>query len=1063
MTRERLTLARATKDRAAGNASGGGGIIGVFVRHSTAPNLLMAMMILIGFFSLLKLNRQFFPSIEVPTIVVSVPWPGASAEDVEANILDVLEPELRFLDDVDEVISVANEGSANITISFEVTADLQKAQSDIEQAVSRVTTLPDDAERPIISRRAIYDRVGSISLSGPFSEQVLKRYARQMRDGLLAAGIDRIELNGVREEEIWVRVQEAQLRRIGLSLQDIAQAIYNNTQDLPAGRLEGGVDVQLRAKSERRTPETIADIEVRATADGQKIFLRDIAKIETRFDRDGKVGLVANKRTIELQVRRSLSADTIKTMNVMKSHLDKIRPTLPPTLDVKLYDLRGKFVSQRLGILIENGLQGLVIVLAMLFIFLNARVAFWVAAGIPVALMASLGVMYLTDQTINMISMFALIMMLGIIVDDAIVVGEHIATLEERGLSGVEASEKGARAMLPPVTAASITTMCAFLPIVFIGGRIGDIMVAIPLVVMAVLVASLIECFLILPGHLRHSAKSNKKPSRLRAAFDRNFNAVRDGLFRRVVTVTYNWRYTTASVLIGGLILSVGLIAGGRVGFVFFPSPEAENITASLIFGAGTPRDEQARILSKVESHLYEIEKKLVAQQTSDERDEGVVVATFGLLGQSGRAQGDNVAQISVQLVESEKRNIRTKKIISEWRKAIPKIPGLERLAITSRRAGPPGRDIDVRLQNAPAVVLKEAAEELKTILSGYPGVSAVDDDLPYGKQEYVFELTPRGTALGFTGTSVGTQVRNAFEGAIATRFGRDEEEILVRVKREQEVAGRGDLERLFLRTPNGDRVPLNEIVSLKERRSFSIVQRRDGVRAVSVTGSVDTEVTKSEEVLARLEKEVMQKLRAKYAIDYAFKGRAEETAESFADLKSGALLALGLIYITLGWVFGSYWKPLAVMAIIPFGFLGAAIGHWVTGYNITIISMIGLLGLSGILVNDSIVLVSRIKERLRDGDDLRAATIGASQDRFRAVLLTSLTTIGGLTPLLFETSRQAQFLIPMAITIVFGLAAATVLVLILVPTLIGIGDDIGRFFRKSYNYLYSRENNYSA
>ncbi|MGH1419237.1 MAG: efflux RND transporter permease subunit [Hyphomicrobiaceae bacterium] len=1042
------------------------GLIGIFVRHATAPNLLMATMVLIGLFSILKLNRQFFPNIEVPTVTVAVPWPGASAEDVETNILDVLEPELRFLDDVDEVISIASEGTANISISFEPSADLQKAQSDIEQAISQVTTLPEDSERPIVSRRSIFDTVGKIAIYGPFSEQVLKRYAKDIRDGLLNAGIDRVVLTGAREEEIWVRVRENDLRRLGLSIDTIAQTIRNNTQDLPAGRLEGGVDVQLRAKSERKTPETLGEIEIRSTSDGQKIFLKDIARIDTQFDRDGKIGLIANKRAIELSVQRSLSADTIQTMANMQAYVDELRPTLPPTLNVEVYDVRGKFVAQRLGILVENGLQGLVLVLAMLFVFLNARIAFWVAAGIPIALLAALGVMFITGQTINMISMFALIMMLGIIVDDAIVVGEQTATLEEQGLSGAEAAETGARKMLAPVTAASITTMAAFMPIFFIGDRIGDIMIAIPLVVLAVLLASLIECFLILPGHLRHSG-GGRQPSRIRRAFDKGFNAFRDGPFSRIVTLSYHWRYTTFAVLMAGLVLSIGLIAGGRVGFVFFPSPESENLTASMIFGAGTPREEQKKAVALVERSLFEAESRLlsgaqakgaaVGRQpiTQPDEDARLVQATFGILGKASRAQGDNLAQIDVQLVPSEQRSIPTKKIIKAWRQALPKIPSLERIAITQRRGGPPGRDVDVRLQEAPIETLKEAAEELKVALTGFPGVSAIDDDLPYGKQEYVFELTPKGTALGFTGNMVGQQVRNAFEGAIARRFARGEEEITIRVKRPQDVAGRGDLERLYLVTPNGDRVPLSEVVTLKERRSFSIVQRRDGVRAVSVTGNIDTEVTKSEQVLERLAKEVMPGIVSKYGVTYSFKGRAEERAESFKDLKSGAILALGLIYITLGWVFGSYWKPLSVMAVIPFGFLGAVLGHWVTGYPFTIISMIGLLGLSGILVNDSIVLVSRIRERLQAGDTLEEATIGGSRDRLRAVLLTSLTTIGGLTPLLFETSRQAQFLIPMAVTIVFGLAAATVLVLVLVPSLIGIGNDFGRFFGGIFRWVY--------
>lgn len=1048
----------------------GSGAIGVFVRHPTAANLLMAVLILIGFFSLAKLNRQFFPDFELPTIRVTVPWPGASAEDVETNILDTLEPELRFLDGIHEVTSYAREGSASIIMEFNSDADLQKAQSDVEQAISQVVTLPEDSERPIVSRATIFDRVARIALSGPFREQTLKKFAKELRDGLLAAGIDRVTLDGARDEEIWVQIKERDLRRLNLTLDEISDRVRQSTQDLPAGRLEGDVEIQLRAKSDRKTPETIREIEVKSLESGEKIFLKDIATIETRYEREGNSAYNDGAQAIELTVQRSLSGDTIEMMGIMNAYLDKKLPEFPKSLNVKVYDVRGKFVAQRLGILVNNGLQGLVLVLAMLFIFLNARIAFWTAVGIPVALLAALGVMLATGQSINMISMFALIMMLGIIVDDAIVVGEQAATLESQGLSSIQAAQKGAETMLPPVTAASLTTMAAFLPILFIGDRIGDIMQAIPLVVLSVIIASLIECFLILPGHLRHGGRqTQRQPSRLRQAFDRNFNRFRDGPFRRFVSRAYTWRYTTVAVMIAFFMLAVGALAGGRVVFQFFPSPESENITAKVDFAAGMPRKDKQLALTKLTEALAAEEKRLLqalsgatakdqhsgllpgaAQSflglTEDkQKEDRLVEAAVGVIGRAGRSEGENLGEINVQLTPSEVRSVRTKAVISAWRKALPDIAGVERVAIAGRRGGPPGRDVDVRLQNAPIDVLKKAAEDLKLALVSVPGVSAISDDLPYGKQEYVFELTPRGQALGFTGASVGRQVRNAFEGAIAIRFARGDEEITVRVMRAQEHAGRQDLDQLYLISPSGTRVPLKEVVSISERRTFAIIQRKDGVRTVAVTGDIDPDVNTVQDAIALLEKDVMPALKTKYGFDYVYKGRADETQSSFRDLRQGAVLALCLIYITLAWVFGSYWKPFAVMLIIPFGFVGAVVGHYVMGYSLTIISMIGLLGLSGILVNDSIVLVSRVKERIEQGEDLDSAIIHGAQDRLRAVLLTSLTTIGGLLPLLFETSRQAQFLIPMAVTLVFGLAAATVLVLVLVPALVGIGADIGR------------------
>jgi len=1039
-----------------------GGIIGLFARHATAPNLLMISLVILGIFSLTRLNRQFFPNFEVPVVVVTVNWPGASAEDVEKNILEVLEPELRYIDNIEKTTSYAREGVGTISLEFQPSADMQKAQSDVEQAVARITTLPEDAEQPLIKRAALMDQIARMAVTGPFSEAVLQIYAKKLRDGLLAAGLDSVTLSGDRDEEIWVKIREANLRRLGLSLNDVASKIRDNTRDQPAGTLEGKAELQLRSDSDRRTPEEIGSIEIRSLASGEKVHLRDIADIETRFSRDDQIGLVNGERAIELVVQRSLTSDTLKTMAVMERYVAQARRELPTTLKIDVYDVRGKYVQQRLNILLINGMQGLALVLLALFIFLNARVAFWTAAGIPVAMFATLALMLATGQSINMVSMFGLIMMLGIIVDDAIVVGEHAATLEDEGMPRHLAAEVGARRMMAPVTAATLTTAAAFMPIFFIGDRMGDIMRGIPLVVLAALFASLVECFLILPGHLRHGSGRPKGPSRVRRAIDGGFGWFRETLFTPFVRATYHWRYTTLSVMVASLILAVAMMAGGRVKFVFFPQLEAETIVASVYLAPGVPEADQMAAITKIESSLKTAEKKLLAAARNMPRkddarpaDKKLVQATFSLLGQAGRVQGDNLGQITAELTPSEARSTRTRAILAAWRRALPKIAGVERVAVFGRRGGPPGRDVDVRLQNQPIEVLKAAAEELKVKLTSIPGTSAIEDDLPYGKHELVFKLTPRGTALGFTGQSVGRQVRNAFEGAIATRFARGDEEVTVRVLRAQEVGGIAALNNVYLLTPQGERVPLREVVKISERQNFAIVQRRDGVRTVAVTADLDLDQTTTEEVVARLEASIMPALAAKYGLTYRYSGRDEERGKAFKDLKSGAIMALALIYIILGWVFASYFKPLAVMSIIPFGFVGAVFGHYVMGYNITLPSMIGLLGLSGILVNDSIVLVSRLTERLEAGDDLEAASVGAARDRLRAVLLTSLTTIGGLTPLMFETSLQAQFLIPLAITIVFGLAASTLLVLVLVPSLIGIGGDVGRL-AGGLRWLYS-------
>lgn len=1021
-----------------------GGLIGAFVRHPTAANLLMVAMLALGVFSMQRLNTQFFPTIDVPIITVSVAWPGASAEDVEANILDALEPEVRFIDDVEEVISVAREGGATVTLEFSTNADMQKGLSDVEQAVAGITTFPQDSEEPVIRRVSVFETVAKVMVYGDLDEASLKAQAKAVRDRFLAAGIDRVTLTGTREEEIWIQIREHDLRRLGLSLSDVAARVREGTRDLPSGVIEGAVDVQLRALAERRTAETIGDIPIRALPNGETIVLRDVADVSAAFDRDGKSGFHLGRRAIELEVQRALTADTLQTMRVFETTFDALKTELPTGVTIESYDIRGKLVQDRLNILIENGIGGLVVVLAVLFLFLNVKIAFWVAAGIPVAMLATLFVMLLTGQTINMVSMFALIMMLGIVVDDAIVVGEHTATRQEMGDPPLVASERGAIEMLRPVLAVTLTTQAAFLPIYLIQGRIGDIMSAIPLVVTAVLIASLIECFLILPAHLRHSAVgANSRQSGFRRAFDRNFNRFRDGPFSRFVGLTYDWRYTTVASMTTILLVCFGLLFGGRVGFTFFPAPEPENMTATVVFGAGTPRDVQIAALKQVEDALARAEAEL------SQGREKLIKSSFILLGQAGRGQGDNLAQIDVQLAPAEERTILTRDISRAWRRALPSIPGVERIALVEQRGGPPGRDVDVRLQNAPVERLKAAADELKAIIETYQGVSAVADDLPYGKPELVLEVTPRGAALGFTTESVGTQLRNAFEGAIATRFARGEEEITVRVMRTQELGGAAALARLYLVSPSGQDVALTEVVTIREKAGFSVIQRNDGVRQVAVTGDIDADVTSVQEVVARLQGEVMPALAAKYDLTYAFKGRAEEQSDAFRDLRLGAYLALVMIYLVLAWVFENYFKPLAVLTIVPFGLAGAIFGHYWMGFDLTIISLVGLLGLSGILVNDSIVLIAALGERLRGAVDLREAAIGAARDRLRAVLLTSLTTIGGLAPLLFETSRQAQFLLPMAITLVFGLLFATVLVLILVPSVVGIGGDIGRLAKR--------------
>ena len=1102
------------------------GLVGIFAHHATAANLLMVLLILFGLFGAVRINSQFFPTIESQFISVRMAWSGASAEDVESNILAIVEPAVRFLDGVENVASTAREGSASVTINFRPNTDMRKAQADVEQAIDTLTLLPQDADAPRYGRSRFFDRVARLSITGPFSESALRTYAKRIRDDLLARGIEKINISGLRPEEVLINVSDRELRRLDLSVRDISNKISSNSLDRPSGKLDGSVEKQVRTLATASDPDRLGDIDIKTLPSGESIALDQIADVRRGFEEGAPIGLVDNKPAIQLTVMRTPGSDTLETAAIFKDYLTEIGDRYPASLKVTTYDVRADSLWQRIMLLVKNGLGGLAIVLVVLFLFLNARIAFWVAAGIPVAFMATIGVMYFTGQTINMISLFALIMTLGIVVDDAIVVGEHTDTRMQMGDSPLDAAINGAGRMISPVMAASLTTVASFLPILLIGDTIGQIMQTLPQVVVAVLIASLVECFLILPGHLAHSLGHQRKrawsfwrqfflalmlvvalsvlafrpeaqlppviagiagplqqliseqafviqalaiaavsflgsvvlealvigilklfkgksgqPGWFRSGFDAGFAWLRDGPFRWLVTLTYDWRWSTVALAVATLILAIGFYSGGRVGFVFFPSPEAEEIRARIIFHAGVPEQEIIGAIQKIDASLRKVDAELAGDQGS------LISSTYVTVGESRGQQNSTLATMNVHLVPSEARDVRTIDIVSAWRRAVPKLAVMRRFAIARQRAGPPGRDIDVLLKNQPPAVLKQAAGEVIELLENYPGVSGVSDDLPYGKPEIVMRLTARGAALGFSIDEVGRQVRAAFEGVVPRRIALQDDELTIRVRRISDREGAAQLRDLELKSPAGGFVPLSEVVAVQERQGFSRIRRYNGKTTISISADVDTEVTSIEDTVASLNSGPVAAIAAKYDAEFEFSGKDEERREAFADLWVGVLLAISIIFIILAWVFGSYFQPLLVMCIIPFGIVGAIFGHFLLGYPLTIFSFIGLLGLAGILVNDSIILVSRMNERLETGEAARFAAIGASCDRLRAVILTSLTTIGGLTPLLFETSRQAQFLIPMAITIVFGIATATAFVLVLVPALVGVGSDVKRLF----------------
>ena len=1032
-------------------------LVEMFSRHRNAANLLFFSMIMMGFFGLAGLNTQFFPTTEIKIVNINVVWPGATAQDVDKNIVATIQPEVRFIDGVKEFKSTSSTGLAAISVEFYPEADIQRAVGDVEAAVNAITTLPKDAEKPIISQVTFFEPVLSILLSGPFEERALRAYAKQIRDGLLGSGIDKVVMEGFREEEIWVEARAAQLRRYDMTAQDIADKLSGASLDVPGGVLRGEVERQVRAVGLAQSAAEVREISLRSAADGRQIKVGDVARVYETFDARGAEGWSGENRAIRLIVQRTKSGDALDMTDRVRAYISDVLPSLPPTLKVEIFDVNADKIRERINVLLVNGLGGMALVLCILFLFLNGRIAFWVAAGIPASLMATFGVMYYLDMTINMLSLFALIMTIGIIVDDAIVVGEHSATLTERGADAQTAAEGGALRMMMPITAAALTTLAAFIPMLLITGVTGQFVRDIPLVLFSVLVASLIECFFVLPGHLSHALKKPRKKRRgIRKAFLDRFEHFRANRFKNFVTTVYDNRYTTAAVGLAALIICIGLLAGGRVPFRFFPSPEGEVVNAYVFFQPGTKRADTHAGTKRIEEALHQAEAKLLAD--AGLTGEGKLVKIiFTQIGRTRMSTGDERALVTAELTASEDRSIRTSAIVKQWEEMLPDIAGLRYVFIREQRGGPPGRDIDIRLQNAPPEILKQAALETRMALEEYSGISRARDDLFYNKQELLLEVNARGEALGFTNAMVGNLTRANLEGAIAKRFARKDEEVTLRVLQPRDGLSPKRLEDIDLPVPGSARdggqpryVPLTAIVDIVEKPGFASIKRAGGQVSVSVVADYDDDAGNPNEVLQDMAETVLPDLATKYNIGFSFGGRNEEEGETLGGLRAGAVIGLALIYVVLAFVFASYSRPIIIMSVIPFGLVGMVTGHYVQGFDLTFLSLIGLLGLSGILVNNSIILISRIDERRNEGEDMRMAVINGICDRLRAVTLTSLTTVLGLAPLLFETSVQAQFLLPMVITIAWGLGFASLIVLFLVPSVLGIQEDLRRFFSRS-------------
>jgi multidrug efflux pump subunit AcrB len=1010
----------------------------MFAKHKVAANLLMVLMILAGLLGVDRLRTQFFPSFELDVITVSVVWPGATAEDIQEGLTIPIENAIEELAVIESIDATSQFGSSSFRVELVDGANLSQALDDISQRVNQSLTLPEGAEEPIITSLTRYEDISNLLITGPLTPFELQKLALQAEQELLNAGIRKVDFRGLPTREMQIETRAEVLASLGLTLDTLADRILTEARDLPAGtagRDDG--ERQLRSLEQGRTQTQIADTLIRLEGSPTGIRLGDLAVIRDQVDPKAPYLTYRGQPAVEIIPQRTETDSTLDMAEITNQWIEKARPNLPAGTQLIILDERWQYLADRINLLLKNGLSGLLLVIIILYLFLNSRVAFWVTVGIPVSFLATLAILWMIGGTINMISLFGMIMALGVIVDDAIVVGEDTLSQYQSGQTPINSALQGSQRMFAPVVSSSLTTIAAFSPLLIVGGVIGSILRDIPIIVICVIVASLIECFLILPGHLQQSLSRGHRheEGKIRRALDRGFLRFRDEVFKPFVTMILKAPALTLITALTVFILSVGLLSGGRVKFTFFPSIDGTTLWAAAQFTTGTTQDEVDAFLRHLES---------TADQVNAEFGGTVIRHTLKLHRQLSApgvrgGTGDQYGTLKV-ILTGELDGPPNDVVIDVWREKIQLPAGIEKFSIRQASGGPPSKPIEIKLTGGTADTLKAASLTLQDALRRYPGVSNIDDDLPFGAEQLVVKLTPQGRQLNLSTQDLARQLRGAFEGRTLQTFYEDGIEIDVLLSLSESERNRlSTLDSLPIITPGGQVVPLPVVATFDSRRGLDELRRTDGQMSIVISADVNNLTANAAEILTDVRASVLPEVAAKYGLTSSIQGRAQDREETFADMRTGVVIALLMIYIILAWVFASYSWPFAVLIAVPLGLTGAIGGHWLMGLDLTVLSLFGFFGLSGIVINDSIVLVDTYKRLIEAGEDHLEAIVKASCLRFRAVLVTSLTTIGGLTPILFETSPQAQFLIPMATTIVFGLAYGTVLVLMVVPSVLSL------------------------
>jgi len=1022
-------------------------IIKFMASHPTAANLLMILFVLLGLMTVNDLRRETMPDFSSNEVSITAMYPGATAQEIESSICNRIEDAIDEVSDIDEIRSEAKEGMATVIVKLKEGADSTNFLNDIKTEVEAINDFPDEVEDVIVKSRNRTDRVVSIAVIGPMKETDLKRYCENIKDRLKRINlISQVNISGFSDHQLLVEIPFYVLVKLGLSVSDIANVIKSQSIDLPAGALENNNENKvIRFAEERRTKKELENLIVIADSSGAEIRLGDIAKITNRFeDKESKI-IFNGKRAGLLQINKSKKEDALKIVDAVTDFLENEKKMSPPGVEFILTQNVSSIVKDRIKLLLVNGIEGLLLVFLTMWLFFAFRFSFWVAMGLPVSFLCTIFVMKQIDFSINMLSMVGLLIAIGLLMDDAIVIAENIAANLEKGKKSLDAVVDGISEVASGVLSSFLTTLFIFGSLaLFMEGDIGKVLYAIPVVLIITLSVSLVEAFFILPNHLSHSVSvMRNKENKFKQKFNQGVEWVRENFLGRVIDCVITWRYLFIGFVIFIFILSISMIGGGYVKFIGFPETDGDVLQARILLPQGTPLSRTEQVVRRVVTAMKQVNSEMTPLQP----DQKQLIENFSIIyGQNSDANesGSHVATVSLDLLSAENRNAQIDDIINRWRNLVGDVPDVINIAYKELAIGPGGLPIHIRLQGENLDQLKKASMQLMDWFYTYEGVFDLSDDLRPGKPEIVIRLLKGAMAKGVNSTTIASQLRAAFQGITASEIQRDDESFSIDVRMaEIDSQTLTDLERFHVITQTGKKVPLSSVASLSYERGFARIARINAMRTVTVTGDVDTRIANANQIINDTKKRFIPELKKRFpSISLSLEGETKETGKSMNSMGKAFLIGIFGVFALLSIQFRSYIEPVIVMVTIPFALIGVIWGHIFMGLDLSMPSMIGFISLAGIVVNDSILLVSFIKLHSEAGENAETASQKASRDRFRAVLLTSLTTIMGLLPLLSEKSMQAQILIPLACSIVFGLLASTVLVLLVIPSLYAILGD---------------------